>query len=45
MTAHVEMLTSVHEEVNGAIDWEEMKNSPSPFTSGEDGPNVIQAIR
>ncbi|QGS68699.1 hypothetical protein CV093_10145 [Oceanobacillus sp. 143] len=37
------MLTSVHEEVNDPIDWQEISTSLPPFDNGQDGPNVIVA--
>lgn len=39
--AHVEMLTSVHNEVNDQIDWQEIATSIPPFKREEEGPNVL----
>lgn len=38
--AHVDMLTSVHEEVNDPINWREVSTSLPPFDLGQDGPHV-----
>lgn len=41
--AHIDMLTSVHEEINDPIDWQEIQDSLPPFGNDEDGPNTIEA--
>ncbi|RKQ27968.1 DUF4236 domain-containing protein [Oceanobacillus halophilus] len=43
--SHVEMLQSVHEEVNDTIDWEEIQQSPPPFEPDQRGPNETGAIK
>ncbi|MFC4403280.1 DUF4236 domain-containing protein [Gracilibacillus xinjiangensis] len=40
--SHIEMLTSVHEEVSDTINWEEVAELPRPFSENEDGPNVME---
>ncbi|MBD8070686.1 DUF4236 domain-containing protein [Bacillus sp. PS06] len=35
----VEMIKSIHKECDDEVNWLEMKNTPSPFTKGEKGPN------
>lgn len=41
--AHLDMLVSVHEEVNDPIDWHELLESSPSFVYGTDGPYVIEA--
>ncbi|MBH0228828.1 DUF4236 domain-containing protein [Halobacillus yeomjeoni] len=41
--AHLEMLVSVHEEVNDQIDWEAIQRSSPPYRYGDDGPLVTEA--
>lgn len=43
--AHVEMLQSVHEEVNDTIDWSKLIESPAPFQSDQMGPNETEAMQ
>jgi Protein of unknown function (DUF4236) len=42
--SHIEMLTSVHQEVNNSINWNEIVQSTPPFVLGQDGPNYQNAI-
>ncbi|WP_181350517.1 DUF4236 domain-containing protein [Thalassobacillus sp. CUG 92003] len=41
--AHIDMLTSVHEEVNDPIYWEDIRDSSPPFEIDNEGPNVLEA--